>query len=230
MTKFTAVFFILVLTASASYAQKWEVGIGLGANMYRGELAPSFKPWNSRLGIEALLRYNVSPTIALRGNVFYGGIHGTDKDNSFAMAKVRNDKFSNSIYELAFLTEYNFLDYRKDARYFETSGRFSPYLAFGLGFFGYNGYADSKNSTFNPCIPLGAGLKWAITKQANVGVEALYRFTFTDELDDTYNRGTSNGQTTTQTAYTNDTDAYLFISAKLSWTFYKVVCAQDPQK
>jgi hypothetical protein len=228
--KITAVFFILTFFSVSSFAQKWEIGVGLGANMYRGELAPSFKPWDSRPGIEGLLRYNVSPTIALRLNMLYAGIHGTDKDNKFAMAKVRDAKFSNSIYELAFLAEYNFLDFRKDARYFETSGRFAPYLAFGLGFFGYNAYADTKNSTFNPCIPLGAGIKWAISKQANVGVEALYRFTFTDGLDDTYSKNNSTNTTGAQTAYTNDTDAYLFISAKFTWTFYKVVCAQDFQK
>ena len=226
----TAVFFILTFFSATSFAQKWEIGGGLGASMYRGELAPSFKPWDSRLGVEGLLRYNVSPTIALRLNALYAGIHGTDQDNTSAMSKVRNGKFNNSIYELAFLTEYNFLDFRKDARYFETSGRFSPYLVLGLGFFGFKAYADTKNSTFNPCIPLGVGVKWAISKQANVGVEALYRFTFTDELDDTYYKSNGVNAKGTQTAYTNDTDAYLFVSAKLTWTFYKVVCAQDFQK
>lgn len=226
MKYFTAVFFILAFSIDTAFAQKLEVGAGIGANMYRGELAPAFKPWHSRLGIEALFRYNVSPTIALRVNGLYAGVYGSDSDNSFAMAKVRDSKFSNSIFELAFITEYNFLDFRKDARYFETSGRFSPYLGFGFGLFGFGGYADTKTTTFNPCIPLGAGMKWAISKQSNIGVEALYRFTFTDQLDDTFYKSTS----PQQVAYTNDFDAYLFLSFKYTWTFYKVVCAQDFQK
>ena len=41
-----------------------------------------------------------------------------------------------------------------------------------------------KHSNYQVCIPLGAGVKFLLTRHYSIGVECSYRKTFTDYLDD----------------------------------------------
>ncbi len=222
MKHFITVFFFSLLFFNTAYSQKWEVGAGIGGTLYRGELAPGFKPLQVRPGGQAFVRYNFSPVFDLRVNVLFTGIHGSDQGSNNAMAKLRNTSFNNSISEISFLAEYNFFDFRAPHKTFKATNKWSPYLLMGLGVFRFTAYEKDQNYSMNLCIPLGVGVKWAYSKQVNFGVEAGYRITFTDQLDNVYERDGSN---TTQTSYT-DNDAYLFAGVQVSYTFYSVKCPE----
>jgi hypothetical protein len=83
---------------------------------------------------------------------------------------------------------------------------FTPYATIGVGVFSYDPYAylggqkyflrplDTEGETFYKgrkaygtmavCVPIGMGVKYAVTDKVNISFEIAYRFTTTDYIDD----------------------------------------------
>jgi hypothetical protein len=85
--------------------------------------------------------------------------------------------YMGAIIDLSALYELHFLPYgfQQDFREFK---RISPYIQMGLGLT----YGTPSNAfTFN--IPLGAGVKFKVSRRVNLGLEWRMHFTPSDKLD-----------------------------------------------
>lgn len=212
--------------------QTSEIGIGVGATNYKGEISPQFQWQNSRPAVTVFYRYDVSSPVTLRGAFMAGGLRADDSNVSGTNGGVppvqafRQASLRGSVYELSGVLEYNFLDYH--LRREQQKSHLTPYLFIGLAGYYINTTTESQNpalqSAFNKkggmagiAVPAGAGLKVAVSLHLNVGVEMGVRKTFTDQLDHL------GGQ---DPLYVNphDQDWYYYSGLSLSYTFYKILC------
>lgn len=198
--------FILLLCCNISpliFAQKSEVGFLLGTSFYMGELNPSTPFGASKFAGGIFYRYNINKRFALRGNLLFATVAGSDIKNN--KNNLRNLSFTSPITELSAIIEINFIELDPIG----TSGRknwFSPYLFGGIGVFNFNPKAEyegvmyalqplgtegqglsgmkSKYALTALAIPFGLGIKINFAKRISVGLEWGMRYTLTDYLDD----------------------------------------------
>lgn len=181
-------------------AQNVEVGLQFGASGYQGDLSPddqiqSISTLHPSLGIFA--RYNANRYFGYRVNFSYGTVSGDDADAKNESRQLRNLSFRSKILELALIGEWNILGRHK---------RLTPYLFGGVALFRFNPEANyqgrlielqplgtegqgmegfgEKYKRTQFAIPMGGGLKFAVNKNFNVGLELGFRKLFTDYLDD----------------------------------------------
>jgi hypothetical protein len=219
----TACLFFTLLSMVAK-GQKNELGFGLGAMNYKGELAPSYNPLFSRPGGILFYRRNFSPVVSMRIGLTLGGLYANDSYSSTPVAKARQAKFSGLITEGSCMLEYNFFNYILSYLERRNVTKFSPYLTGGIAL--YNAQTNSNiqglesQSNTKIAIPFGIGLKYMITDQWNLGLEAVARKTFTDRLD-----GVSNTVVNKKVlGDTVDNDMYYYFGFAISYTFYSVHC------
>jgi hypothetical protein len=239
-------FFVAILFLLPGYtsAQIHEVGVGLGGANYVGDLIPTYTYENYRLAGEAFYRYNLSESVTLRGNLWLGrlvGSENTDYDG-FNAARNRTQEFKVLAAEIGALFEYNFFNYRDESGLI----RWTPYFVGGIGglyFQGYNAYVEGSSaksnyssgnktanfSSFQPVIPVGLGVKYAITPQWAVGAEWVARKTFTDYLDNTGALENPQDYAANPSQYGNSKhkDWYFFTGLTLSYTIWTIPCPFD---
>ena len=109
--------------------------------------------------------------------------------------------------------EINYLDYIVDVK----KMRFSPFVFTGLGM---SYYPDEKGKGIvTPNIPLGVGIKYAITDKLSFGAEASLRKLFNDGLDNLNNPYQEVGlQKVSDILHNNDWISYFGLT--LSYKFY----------
>lgn len=209
-----------------------EVGIGVGATNYKGEVSPQFQWQNSRPALTVFYRRDISAPVTLRASLTAGFLRATDANVEGATGGVpplqsyRQLSLKGGLVEAAGVVEYNFLDYhnRKEQHRFHLS----PYLFAGLGLYYVNTTVRSANVDLQPAfdrqggkvglaIPAGAGLKVALNEYFNLGLEMGVRKTFTDQFDHT-------GDQTPLLVNSHDQDWYYYSGVSLSYTFYKILC------
>ena len=124
----------------------------------------------------------------------------------------RNLSFRSKIYELSFMAEFHPLDMLSNRNPDGIPPLFSPYLLGGIGFFHFNpqanlngswvylrplhtegeGFAEYPNSRQYPLnqfnIPIGAGVAYQLSDKFNLRLEYIYRYLFTDYLDDVHDK------------------------------------------
>ncbi|TAK29767.1 MAG: OmpA family protein [Saprospiraceae bacterium] len=197
MTKLRLLFLFVLLPFLAISQEKWEGGAFLGYSSYLGDLTvPTFtlKGANPAFGI--FIRNHISPRLALRMNLLYGNIEGSDLN--YPELEARGASFTSSLIELSMLGEYEFFAHRR----FTSDGRFtktwSPYIFTGAGLnvvnpkTNYGALKPSANlekdqnanySHAQFAIPIGGGIKFDLSRKVNLGVEWGMRLSFSDYLD-----------------------------------------------
>lgn len=185
-----------------------EIGIGVGAGHYFGDLNATTKL--SRPGQSATLyfRKNLGSYIAARASLTYAQLGFADSLNTQnSVMRNRNLSFASSVWEVALQGDFNFFRFVPG----DPGASFTPYITLGMGIFGYNPYTEwqqqryyfrelsigteGQNSTLYPdrkmygttaySIPFGGGIKYALYGgRMNIAFEVLHRFTTTDYLDD----------------------------------------------
>ena len=222
--------FFLAIPAFAQHTS--ELGIGVGATNYKGEVSPQFQWQNSRPALTVFYRRDISTPVTLRASVTTGFLRATDANVEGVnggippLQSYRQLRLTGGIVEASGVVEYNFLDYhnRKDQHH----AHFSPYLFAGLGLYYVNTTVRSDNvdlqADFNRqggkvgvSIPAGAGLKIALNEHFNLGMEIGARKTFTDQFDHT-------GDQSPLLVNSHDQDWYYYSGISLSYTFYKILC------
>ena len=182
-----------------------ELGALIGGSYYLGDLNSVKQFDNTHLAFGVLYRYNVHSRLALRFNLTYGKVSGTDADAERAVIQNRNLDFASQLYEGAGGLEFNYFPFRiGHDKYFVT-----PYLLAQIGFFHMNPYTSynggkvflqplgtegqgSDLSSIKPyrltqlCVPLAVGFKMSVGGRATIGAEFGIRKTFTDYLDDVH--------------------------------------------
>lgn len=217
---------------SAQAQNTSELGFGLGALNYKGEVSPQYQLQNNRPALTVFYRRDVSAPITLRGALLAGLLRADDGNVRGAgggippVQATRRTDMKGSLLEASAVLEYNFLDYhdRRDHQ------RFTPYGFIGLaGFYantstrtqndGLRGSFARSGSLFGLAVPVGVGLKYALSEFINLGLEVGARKTFTDRLDQLYDQ-------TPLLVNRHDQDWYYYSGVSISYTFYKIRCPE----
>ncbi|UYZ58710.1 type IX secretion system protein PorG [Hymenobacter latericus] len=211
---------------SAAAQNTSEVGLGLGALNYKGELAPEYRFLNNRPAVSAFYRKDVSAPVTLRGTVTYGLIRANDANltgesgNPLPLPAYRQANLKGSLLDVAATLEYNFFDFhnRRDKVHF------TPYVYTGIaGFMGFTRLSgplpgfDEKSNTLGLAIPAGVGIKLALSRRWNLGLETGARRALTDLLDHVKDQSPA-------VANRFDKDWYYYSGVSVSFTFYKINC------
>jgi Domain of unknown function (DUF6089) len=197
-------FFTFACLSTHLKAQYFEAGATAGASGYVGELQPGIPEIRS-LGATygAVLRYHASPRFSMKITGMSGEFYATDRYARNSRI-YRNLEARTKYYELAATAELNLF------KYDVLDGKLtSPYLFAGVAGFYFNpqarsAYGQQKEwvnlrplgtegqtlnggkpyNAFQVAIPMGVGIKFALSQRINIGFEAGIRYCFTDYLDD----------------------------------------------
>ena len=197
---------------SGQYKENTEVGSFGGVSYYLGDLNNSHFN-NSIPNFGLIVRKNIDRRISYKGSFMLVNIAADDRNSSDEFASQRGLHFSNnmfeengsSIYELSGQLEFNFLPYELGNPLY----KWTPFIYSGLSLFNFNPKAENKNgewislqplgtegqgttkfpdrkkySLIQFAIPIGGGVKFAVSEYFNVILEYGIRKTFTDYLDD----------------------------------------------
>lgn len=206
MRKLTVTLFFLLPLLLPAQTYPWEVGGGVYITSYQGDLhTPEFNlgRYNVKQAVALHLRRNVSNIIILRLNALIGQLAGDDSSfDEPAWRKIRDISFTSPLAEFTALGEFypfGMFRYLKDGE----RRRAAPYLMLGIGT-GYtnpkvdwndengNGEIDPvaaqfdramKINRFNIVMPMGLGLRFALSTRTTLGLEAALRPTFSDYVD-----------------------------------------------
>jgi len=185
---------------------KNELGINIGTFVYQGDLAPSslgsFKTLKPQLG----LYYNriLNPYFSVRVNFATGSLKGDESKYSYKpYRQKRNFNFDASVKELSVMMVWSAYGDNSQQGFV----RFSPYVFGGIGYSFLNINRDWSNLEMTslhpgssilsglaadtvrslpkgiPVLPLGIGVKYAISPRISLTAETDYRYAFTDYLD-----------------------------------------------
>lgn len=205
MYRLIFLFVTFILLSTASSAQYYEFGGGLGSTLYYGDLnAPDLSTnlGNAEFGGQLMLRYIADKNMAIRANLTLGKLSGDDRKSELEFQKIRNLRFTSIMVEGVLLGEYYIFGYDAEAG----TQLFSPYLTGGLGLIYFNPKTDfngetyalqplgtegqglpgqaSKYSKMALTIPFGGGVKIKLNDRYNLGFEILARRSFSDYIDD----------------------------------------------
>ena len=196
----------MAFSLSNAFAQH-EVGVSIGLSTYQGDLAPDNiqgSIGNLHAAFGGFYRYNVNKFIAAKLGVNYGRLSADDAESDAPSKQRRNLSFRSTLLEASLTVEWNILGYMPH----NYARVFSPYIFAGIGGFNFNPKAFYDNAwvELQPLgtegqfiddfsdrepykltqvsFPIGFGLKYALTDQWNIGVEAGLRATLTDYIDD----------------------------------------------
>jgi len=196
----------IIFSLNNAFSQH-EVGVAIGLSTYQGDLAPDNiqgSIGNLHAAFGALYRYNVNKFIAGKLGFTYGRLSADDADSEAPSKQRRNLSFRSTILEASLTVEWNILGYQP----YNYTRVFSPYVFAGVAGFKYNPKAFYDNAwvelqplgtegqfiedfsdrapykLIQVSFPVGLGVKYALTDQWNIGLEAGLRVTLTDYIDD----------------------------------------------
>lgn len=195
-------FLISFLFLKNSCAQYTTIGVFAGAVSFDGDVNKGDILGNTQLAAGLNLRYNFNPHFTAKIDFHRGTLQANDNQSSQLDLKQRNFNFSSIWTEISLQGELNILPLAPDRK----NQVFAPYLLVGVGMFwfdpttnyqgkvvhlqpigtegqGIEGYSAPYKLT-QISIPLGVGIKYALSPRINIGIEWAYRFTFTDYIDD----------------------------------------------
>ena len=186
-----------------------ELGGMVGGSFYMGDAnyTTPFKDMAMAGGV--LVRYNINPRMAVKGNLAMGRVKGSTKGMANKFPNSEHSTFARNVYELGAQYECHFFAYGDGAGY-KRSRRLAPYILAGVGLT----YAPTRaKHVFTPNIPLGIGLKWKVIPRLNMGCELSYRFTFSDNLDVADRAGGAlNDPYGIESGFMKNKDGYSFLS------------------
>lgn len=194
---------ICIYQFSSAQEQDKSTTISLftGAINYQGDVNPnSFTLSHSNFAAGIIIRKPLNRWFTLRAGATMGKIEAADKWNREYL-KPRNLSFATTIKEAYIGLEITVLDM--------SAGRFTPYFYGGIAVFHFNPwtldntgtktylkplstegqglsqYPEKKTYNLTQlCLPLGGGIKFAVSDGLSVGLELSQRKSFTDYIDD----------------------------------------------
>lgn len=198
-------------TLSAQTDYRYEAGLGIGMTGYVGD-ANSGNMWKSP-GVdgELLFRYILNPRLALKTSFYASSLRGNSADSSDVLPDNASYSFSTTLFELSESFEFNFFNFGIGETYRKLR-RWSPYITAGLG---VGVWQTGGATSASLLIPLGAGVKFKVTKRLNLGFEFLMKKVFSDrvdgaELSDPYG---------IKSSFAKNTDWYSTMSLTVSYEF-----------
>ncbi|CAN5428968.1 hypothetical protein BH20BAC1_BH20BAC1_01600 [soil metagenome] len=195
-------FFVSDLSAQTGYTQEGEFGLTIGSAHYFGDInnRAAFNRPKIAAGVYFRKQFGNYTAVRLTGHFAQLGYSDRYSKNDFQQK--RNLSFNTNIFELALRGDFNFFRFNPAVAQYS----FTPYVTFGVGVFSFDPYAfydgqkyflrplNTEGQTFYEdrkaygtvaiSIPIGFGVKYAITDKVNISFEIAHRFTTTDYLDD----------------------------------------------
>lgn len=193
-------FVSFIISATACFSQPVRLHIMGGFANYNGDLQQKRFTLNQAKGVvSAGATFNITDQLSVRSDYSFAKLAADDKRSSKAGLRARNLNFNTNIYELTLLGEYDIFNLYKH--------KFSPYVFGGVGIFNFSPYtygatgnkvyliglrtegegilkgrSEYKRTQFN--VPIGGGIKYALSDDVHVGFELGLRVLKTDYLDD----------------------------------------------
>jgi hypothetical protein len=231
---------------------------GLGTSTYYGDLANTNAYIKANPNVNAALQYFLTNRIGARVELNWFTLAGDDKDANGGGRVERNLSFQSSNFELSAVGMINLFTHGD--RFYRRPG-INIYGFAGIGLLYFNPKATDQlgnsvslqplktegvaYSLVAPVIPFGLGIRFKVNPMFNLSIEAGFRKTFTDYLDDvsTTYPGASSFNGDAQAIYfsdrrvdpalngtaggvrgnSNSLDSYLLLNAKveyyLPWAF-----------
>lgn len=225
---------------------RMEIGGGLGMMTYEGDFNGSILSGeNMSPSVTAVLRKVINPYSALRFSLGYGKLKGGSKDidtfypdfntQGYMEAARQDYKFSNALYDLSAMYEYNFFPYGT-GRDYRGAKRLTPFVGIGLGFSYVNcgkgwvdlAYANGEREdgmfgepemtggkdVFTACLPLTFGVKYKVAPRLNLALQWLFSFSLSDKLD-----GVKDAYRVNSDGLFKNTDSYSTLQLTLTYSF-----------
>ncbi|NOT76597.1 MAG: outer membrane beta-barrel protein [Cyclobacteriaceae bacterium] len=171
--------------------------VGTGTSSYLGDLANEGDYLQANLNLHAGLQYYLSNRIAIRSEVSWFQLHGDDAKGTIESGRRnRNLNFQSNNFEIngvAMISLY------PQGRSFYQRPPFNLYGFAGVGLLYFNPTTEYNGAKYQlqpqqtelvsyslvtPIIPMGIGMRFKLGPFTNLSIEAGYRKTFTDYLDD----------------------------------------------
>ncbi|NLR60139.1 hypothetical protein HGH93_18650 [Chitinophaga polysaccharea] len=206
--------FSLLVTAGSLFAGRvsaqnelqyvGELGLSIGGAQYFGDLNTRGALNTIKPAIGIYYRKYMNDYVGVRAHGRFMQLGYSDVYSKNEFQKLRNLSFNTNLWELSLQGDFNFFRFEPGSLY----ERFSPYLTGGASLFYFNPYTylngtkyflqplrtEGQGSALYPerkpyslvsyAWLIGGGFKYNLSKKVNVGLEALYRYTQTDYLDD----------------------------------------------
>ncbi|MCW3462118.1 type IX secretion system protein PorG [Chitinophaga nivalis] len=181
-----------------------ELGFSVGAAQYFGDLNTRGALNTLKPAVGIYYRKYMNDYVGIRAHGRFMQLGYSDTYNKNEFQKRRNLSFNTNLWELALQGDFSFFRFEPGSLDY----RFSPYLTGGASIFTFNPYTylDGQKYYLQPMRTegqgtalyperkpygkvayawvIGGGFKYNLSKTMNIGLEALYRFTQTDYLDD----------------------------------------------
>ena len=191
---FSTMMFVFI---SNTNAQNLHLNLFAGTSNYSGDLQDKRYTFSqSHFAGGFGVSYDITDHFSAQSSMIFGTISANDK---YGRNKVRNLNFSSALSELSVGGQYFITPISEHV--------LTPYIFAGLAIYHFNPYttdtsgaktylkplstegegfiAGKKNYNLTQlAIPFGAGVKFALSDNVNVGLEVGYRKLFTDYLDD----------------------------------------------
>jgi hypothetical protein len=227
----TGAFLLTAFSAAGQNLSTSEVGFGLGATNYKGEISPNYRFLNNRPAVTVFFKKDISKPIAVRASILAGMMRALDEDVNLPLNRYRRADMQTNIAEFAAGIDYKFLDFYNMRQHI----RWTPYFTAGVAVANFTNKVTFRNNSTKPnenafvfSIPLGIGVKYALSYHWNLGVEFGARATLFDVGDriDYLLKSQQVTGTSTELPFTNpyDNDWYFYNGISISYTFYNLLC------
>lgn len=207
MKIFLAILIIITLfntkvRAQYEVVQEGEYGITAGVAHYFGDLNNRAAINRPKIALGAFYRKQFNNYAGIRLTAHFAKLGYSDQYSQNAYQRSRNLSFNTNIFEIALRGDFNFFKFIPS----DPQHSFTPYATVGVGVFSYDPYAylagqkyylrplNTEGETFYKgrkaygtmavCIPIGFGVKYAVTDKVNISFEVAHSFTTTDYIDD----------------------------------------------
>jgi hypothetical protein len=184
-----------------------DYGIFAGVSSYIGDINPDRLLYSPSPAGGIFYRYNFHPRLALRTNIFIGGLKANDLDFKNSFQQARGASFSGIVGDWALQCEFNFLPYTTEGKLWD----YTPYFAAGVGI----AFINTATFTYVPVIPFSFGFKVNIHKNMGLEVEYGFRKTFYDNFD-----GVKDLVAPSDFAWIHNNDWYSFLGVAVTWKIY----------
>lgn len=200
---FSLLFFTISLSSTTAQSfYRWEKDkrlsfmAGLGLNNYYGELNDRHRFSTADYNFSIGLQYPLLTQAKLRAEAMYYRISASDSESNSTYRQARNLSFRGQNLDFSLTLAWTLFP---ENPYNEPLKIINPYILFGIGFTYFSPEAQYEGkwhqlrplrtegiaySQFSPVFPVGLGLTYNLNNDMAILLEATYRFTNTDFLDD----------------------------------------------
>lgn len=200
-------FFIFIAVAQSQSFYNWKrdrkaiFSIGTGLSSYQGDLESDRLDIDAKPNILISFMYPIRDRIDVGLDFMWYRIQSADGDDKIVDSNdnlmKRNLSFRSDNFELSAIVNVSLFTQRNTLYY--NRPKYNPYILAGIGITSYNPKAElngewiklrplqtegEEYGKFALVIPVGIGINYKISNTLNIGLEAAYRFTSTDYLDD----------------------------------------------